>query len=63
MTPWVCVCGRVHAPWWRTTPPPSCPIGWPRGTLNTPVPAGPSLLQTFTFETLMSALSGPLPWP
>lgn len=29
MTPWACVCGRTHAPWWRTTPPPSCPHGWP----------------------------------
>jgi hypothetical protein len=63
MTVWTCVCGREHAPWWRTTPPPSCPNGWPRGTLNAPVPAGSSLLQAFTFETLMSALGGPLPWP
>lgn len=21
---WNCVCGRRHAPWWRTTPPPGC---------------------------------------
>jgi hypothetical protein len=29
ITPWNCVCGRTHAPWWRSTPPPSCPHGWP----------------------------------
>lgn len=28
MTRWACVCGRTHAPWWRTTPPPSCPHSW-----------------------------------
>jgi hypothetical protein len=26
LTPWACVCGRTHAPWWRATPPPSCPL-------------------------------------
>jgi hypothetical protein len=26
MTVWPCPCGRAHAPWWRTTPPPSCPL-------------------------------------
>ncbi|GHH30115.1 hypothetical protein [Streptomyces rubradiris] len=29
VTPWECVCGRSHAPWWRSTPPPTCPHGWP----------------------------------
>ncbi len=23
---WNCVCGREHAPWWGTTPPPSCTV-------------------------------------
>jgi hypothetical protein len=58
MTPWGCVCGREHAPWWRTTPPPSCPNGWPRGLLDVrEETGGQSLLQAFTFETLIDALS------
>jgi hypothetical protein len=24
MTRWRCVCGRYHAPWWRTVQAPSC---------------------------------------
>lgn len=27
MRVWNCVCGRRHAPWWRSTAPPSCPYG------------------------------------
>jgi hypothetical protein len=36
--PWLCVCGRSHAPWWRSTPPPSCPHGWPAEPTRLPEP-------------------------
>jgi len=26
MTIWSCFCGRRHAIWWKTVPPPSCPL-------------------------------------
>lgn len=55
ITPWNCVCGRQHAPWWRTTPPPSCPRGWPRQPERTPAP--------FTFDVIADVLGGPLPGP
>lgn len=54
VTPWVCVCGRTHAPWWRTVPPPSCLHGWP-DVASTPMP--PSL------EHLVRIFGGPLPLP
>ena len=52
---WACVCGREHAPWWRTTPPPSCPHGWPREPHR--------FIETVTFEEIARILGGPLPWP
>lgn len=53
MTPWACVCGREHAPWWRTVPPPTCPRGWPVEPARAPVPP--------TFDVLAELFAGPLP--
>jgi len=53
LTPWACVCGRAHAPWWRSTPPPSCPNGWPKQPDRKPEP--------LTFDLIADMFGGPLP--
>jgi hypothetical protein len=53
---WECVCGRRHAAWWRSTPPPSCPHGWPMP------PERPPLLPQLVID-LFNTMGGPLPWP
>jgi hypothetical protein len=55
MTGWPCVCGREHAPWWRTVPPPSCPHGWPREPHH--------VIEPVTYAEITRILGGPLPWP
>lgn len=56
MPPWECVCGRRHAAWWRSTPPPSCPNGWPKPPERINLPPLSQLVVSF-----LNSVSGPLP--